>query len=202
MDCLLCTPGTVKLWVPPRQSRGDSYWSLGSAGLHAVKLNVDGWLNLPNQRFATVEPAAHFYANALRLDALFEHLVLPLRAGRGIDLTAAFAEETATQFRSHRYWYSDVDVIVLEGIYLFKRRYRRHFDITVWIDCSFETALARALARGQEGLAPPATVRAYETIYFPAQRIHFERDQPRERADYVLLNDAALGPEPASCTSR
>ena len=28
MDCLLCTPGTVKLWVPPRQSRGDSYWSL------------------------------------------------------------------------------------------------------------------------------------------------------------------------------
>jgi len=28
MDCLLCTPKTVKLWMPPRQSRGDSYWSL------------------------------------------------------------------------------------------------------------------------------------------------------------------------------
>ena len=53
-------------------------------------------------------------------------------------------------------------------------------------------ALERALRRGQEGLPPEQVVRAYETIYFPAQRIHFERDEPRSGADLVLGNDPRL----------
>jgi uridine kinase len=78
---------------------------------------------------------------------------------------------------------------LLEGIFLFKPTYRNHFDLTVWIDCSFEAALERAIKRGQEGLPPEETVRSFETIYFPAQRIHLARDNPRETADIVFTND-------------
>ena len=83
-------------------------------------------------------------------------------------------------------------MIVLEGIFLLKTEYRRLYDLSVWIECSFETARERALARGQEGLSPAETVRAYETIYFPAQRIHFARDHPQAASDIVLLNDGRL----------
>lgn len=158
---------------------------------------MDGWLNLPEVRFDENQPAAHFYTHALRLDQLFADLVLPLRAARRIDLVAAFAEETATQFRPHRYHFDAVDVILLEGIYLFKRAYRPHFDLAVWIECSFATALSRAVARAQEGLPPDATIQAYQTIYFPAQRIHFDLDTPREAADFVLVNDGAAQNTPA-----
>lgn len=175
---------------------------LRAAGLRTALLNVDGWLNLPQVRFAKTEPAHNFYTHALRLEALFTQLIVPLRTARGIDLVADFAEETATAYRPHRYRFAAVDVIVLDGIYLFKRAYRSHFDIAVWIDCSFRTALARAVARGQEGLAPDATVEAYETIYFPAQRIHFERDQPRDAADYVLMNDTLPTPLPGPTRAR
>ncbi|SRR6266567_2299176 len=68
-------------------------------------------------------------------------------------------------------------------------KYRNLFDLTIWVDCSFPTALARALARAQEGLSPAETIRAYETIYFPAQKIHFARDNPRETADLIIDND-------------
>ena len=61
-----------------------------------------------------------------------------------------------------------------------------------WLDCTFATALERALRRGQEGLPPDETIRAYETIYFPAQRIHFARDEPRAGADLVVPNDHRL----------
>jgi len=81
------------------------------------------------------------------------------------------------------------DAIVLECIFLFKRAYRHHFDLAIWIDCSFETALERAIARGQESLPASETVRAYETIYFPAQRIHFRNDRPRETADLIIDNN-------------
>jgi uridine kinase len=73
---------------------------------------------------------------------------------------------------------------------LLKRTRRYHYDLSIWIECNFETALKRALARAQEGLPPADTLRAYETIYFPAQRLHFQLDAPIPAANAVLHNDA------------
>lgn len=73
-----------------------------------------------------------------------------------------------------------------------KRELRAPYDLSLWIDCSFETALERALARGQEGLDREATVEAYRTIYFPAQEIHFARDEPKRAASRIVRNDPRL----------
>jgi len=152
-------------------------------------LNVDGWLNLPDKRFDQEAPAVNFYENAVRLDQFFSQLVLPLTEQRSIHLVADFVEETASDYRRHTYDYSDVSVLLVEGIFLFKPQYRKYFDLAIWIDCSFPTALARAINRAQEGLSPAETIAAYDTIYFPAQRIHLARDKPRENADLVFEND-------------
>jgi uridine kinase len=79
--------------------------------------------------------------------------------------------------------------IVLEGIYLLKREFRAHYDLSFWIDCSFATALARALARRQEGLSADETIAVYRTTYFPAQELHFARDDPRTSATAIVNND-------------
>lgn len=87
---------------------------------------------------------------------------------------------------------SGIDVVLVEGIFIYKRAHRSCFDLAVWIDCSFETALERALCRTQEGLPPAGTIAAYETIYFPAQRLHWWRDKPRRLADRLMINDPRL----------
>jgi len=166
--------------------------ALEERGLRVAGINIDGWLNLPQVRFSDADPAEHFYRHAIRFDELFAQLVLPLRARRSLVLDADFAAETATAFCKHRYAFEDVDVVVLEGIYLLKRALRAHYDVSGWIDCTFETALERALARGQEGLAADETIAAYRKIYFPAQEIHFTRDEPRAAASVVLVNDPRL----------
>jgi uridine kinase len=120
---------------------------------------------------------------------MFEGVVLPLRDTRNVNVESDFAEETATTFRKRRYAFRDIDVVLVEGIFLFKPTYRRHFDLTIWVDCSFETALKRATTRCQEGLPAAETIEAFDTIYFPAQRIHLARDNPCEAADIVLTND-------------
>ncbi len=162
---------------------------LEAAGYRVALINVDGWLNLPHIRFADADPGDHFYRNALRLEEMFERLVLPLKRDGSIDIEMDFAEETATEFRPHRYSFDNVDIILLEGIFIFKRAYVHHFDLKIWIDCSFETALQRAIARGQEGLSPSHTIAAYETIYFPAQRYHFDVDDPIVTADMIYSNE-------------
>jgi uridine kinase len=165
---------------------------LGQHLVAAANINADGWLNLPDRRFSAIKPAKHFYENAIRFDELFSKLVLPLKDHRSVSVAADFAEETAGNYRKHTYNFKDVGVVLVEGIFLFKREHRELFDLAVWVDCSFPTALARALVRAQEGLSSAETIRAYETIYFPAQKIHFMRDRPCETADLILNNDLSL----------
>ncbi len=90
------------------------------------------------------------------------------------------------------YEFEEVDVIALEGIYLLKQAFVAYYDVSVWIECSFDTALKRALARAQEGLTPEDTLHAYRTIYFPAQEIHFQRDNPKAIASVTIGNDPQL----------
>ena len=157
-------------------------------GFKVANINVDGWLNLPYIRFNSNNPAENFYCNAIRFDEMFEKLILPLRTDRSVNLIADFAEETASDYKKHEYIYRDIDIILLEGIFLFKNEFKKHFDVKIWIECSFETALRRAAARSQENLSLEETVKAYETIYFPAQKIHFAKDAPMQDANFIFDN--------------
>ena len=168
--------------------------ALQTEGVRAVSINIDGWLNLPNKRFDASNPAEHFYLHAIRFEEMFAQLVLPLRDHRSLRIVADYAEETATEYRQHVYKFDDVDVILLEGIYLLKRAFQAHYDLSIWIECSCDTALKRAISRAQEGLPEEETIRDYRSIYFPAQEIHLQRDDPKTAATLIVSNDAQLGP--------
>ena len=92
---------------------------LAQHSITAANINVDGWLNLLDKRFSPDEPAKHFYQNAIRFDELFTQLVIPLRNQRSANFVTDFTEETAKTFRKHTYNFKNVDVVLVEGIFLF-----------------------------------------------------------------------------------
>ena len=162
---------------------------LWQRSLNAVSINVDRWLNPPQKRFNPNNPAEHFYYHAIRFEEMLRDVIVPLRRSRSYEVEANIAEETSSRYQRRVFKFENVDIIVIEGIFLFKQDLREYFDLRIWIDCSFATALDRALARRQEKLLSAETIRAYETIYFPAQKIHFARDNPRAAADFIITND-------------
>jgi uridine kinase len=163
--------------------------ALRDKSLNVAVISADDWLNLPSVCLNRENYAEHFYKHAIRFDEMFERLILPLREHRGVDVLADCGDAKATVHCKHRYVFRNIDIVLLEGIFLFKAAYRNYFDLKIWIECSFQTALRRAIARGQEGLPPDETQHAFETIYFPAQEIHLDRDDPRKAADLILRND-------------
>ena len=179
--------GSGKGWLGDRLAA-----HLQAAGARVALIHADGWLNLPAVRFSNERPGRHFYDNALRLQELFDTLVVPLATERSVRVTADYARETAAEFESRTWDYDNVDVVLVESIFLFKREHRTLFDLAIWVDCTLDTALERALERRQEDLPADETTRAYETIYFPAQRIHLERDNARDRADVLFVNDPRI----------
>ena len=166
--------------------------ALRTTGLRVANINIDGWLNLPQVRFDQSNPAEHFYLNAIRFDDMFRQLIFPLRDRGSIRLEMDYAAETATQYRKQVCQFKDIDVILLEGVFLLKRTFQLYYDLSFWVECTFDTALERALARGQENLPPQATIEAYRTIYFPAQEIHCARDNPKHAASAAINNDPKL----------
>jgi uridine kinase len=170
---------------------------LEALGLRTALLHLDPWHNPPGVRFSADDPGRHFYANAFRFDELFERLVEPLRRARSVHLSIELTRLPENDAFVHAFDFDGVDVIVLEGIFLFKRELVGSYDLAYWVECPFEVALGRALARNQEGQSEAELRRDYEAIYFPAQRIHLERDRPRAAARAVIDNGAGGGGDPA-----
>jgi uridine kinase len=161
---------------------------LEHAGFRVAPIALDPWHQPARVRFAEHDPAGHFFRHGFRFDELFERLIEPLRRDRAIALEARLVDPATDATRSHTYRFENVDVILLEGIFLLRRDLRARYDVSLWIDCPFDVALARALRRNQEG-KPAEQLRAdYERIYFPAQRLHFQLDGPAAHADFVLEN--------------
>jgi uridine kinase len=162
---------------------------LHHSAFKTVYINVDSWLNPPAVRFSSDQKAIHFYHQGLRLDDMFRLVIDPLKGYKTVAARVPLIHETDTEFHWEDVFYENVEIIILEGIFLFKQALKKKYDIRIWIECSFDVALDRALKRGQEQLTKEDTIRAYETIYFPAQKIHFDLDDPRDRVDFTFLND-------------
>lgn len=158
-------------------------------GIRAIAINIDPWLAPPGERFNPENPGEHFYRHAFQFDDIFKTLICPLKENRAINLTRLLTGQLGTPF-VQTYDFQNVDVIVLEGIFLLKRSLRHYYDLTFWIECSFETALQRALQRNQENLPPDSIVRDYHNIYFPAQKFHFAVDSPLQAVDATYVNDS------------
>jgi uridine kinase len=188
--------GSGKSTVAPQLAAG-----IEALGLHAVTLTIDPWHTPTFVRFSKEDPGEHFYRHAFRWSEMFDHLIEPLQRNRRVHLTAEVTRLPENDRIQHTYAFENVDVVVLEGIFLFKRELLHRYDVRCWVECSFETALARALRRNQEGLSPEEIRRDYDKIYFAAQRVHFRRDLPHLTAEFLIDNDAADAP-PASSPAR
>jgi uridine kinase len=155
-------------------------------GVRVALVPLDPWHSPRKERFLGPDPASHFYRHGFRWGELFDGLIEPLRSSRSIDLrTWVHPVQDAPPFQQ-RYRFQAVDVVLLEGIFLFKREHRSRLDLGWWVDCSFDEALARARSRNQEGLPEPELLREYRDVFFPAQRLHLALDRPTAWADRVV----------------
>lgn len=162
--------------------------ALNHQNIHAISINLDAWHKLPTERFNPQHAALHFYHHAFNFDDLFQQLILPLKSQRMINLTTVLTGIAGIP-QTYHYQFKNVDVILLEGIFLLKRSLQHFYDFKIWIDCSFETALARAIQRNQEDISPEQIIEDYQKIYFPAQKVHLVIDNPKSITDTIYIND-------------
>lgn len=157
--------------------------------LTVALLNIDDWQMPKSISFLKEKAAENFYHNSFRWNAFFNSLLTPLQKGRSVNVTANLIDIKDDKVYSKQYSFKMIDIILVEGIFLLMKDTSSFFDYKIWIDCSFETGLQRAIARNQEGLLPEQLIHHYNTVYYPAQLFHFKKDMPLAAADFIFNND-------------
>lgn len=158
-----------------------------------ANINVDPWQNPIPIRLQKDDPAENFYQNVFRWDNFFTQLIVPLRTNRHIYLQTTLIRTDGDFYYSFIYDFNDIDILLIEGIFLFKQELLNYYDWKIWIDCSFETGIFRAIERNSEKLSREQLIHDYNTYYYPAQIYHFQRDDPKDVSNIIYCNDELLG---------
>lgn len=81
-------------------------------------------------------------------------------------------------------------VVVVDGSFLQRPELAGHWDAVVWVETSFDAALARAIVRDQALFGgADATREAYEQRYHAACRRYLREVRPAESAAVIVGND-------------
>ncbi len=76
--------------------------------------------------------------------------------------------------------------LIIEGISAQHPNLLEHYDFRVWVDCPFETARNRGLARGSARGNDQTEI--WTTRWLPNDRDYFQKYCPDRLADYVYSN--------------
>lgn len=162
-------------------------------GISCQIISVDGWLSHPNTRFSKSNPGDNFYKNGIDLEGFKNDIILPLVNCQEVDIKRLEYDASNSENQIERnYQIKGKRVVILEGIFLFRKDLKKLYDYKIWINTSEETSLKRALVRNQEGTSDEQTVSDFEKIYFPAQHIHNKIDSPIKAADLIIDNETNL----------
>ena len=163
-----------------------------SRGWPVIRASIDGF-HLPRAERYRLGPESPegYFRDSFDYPVLRSELLDPL--GPGGDRryrTAVFdfeADRPVTPPQQH----ADPDAVLLfEGVFLLRPELDGVWDVTVFVEVSFEEALRRARKRDVRLFGSEAEVEdRYRTRYLPGQRLYLRECRPERRADYVLAND-------------
>jgi uridine kinase len=172
--------------------------AVADRGRQAVHLTMDGFHHRREHRYRQGRMSGPgYYDDAYDFDALVAEVLRPLGPGgdrryrrRVLDLASdvPVADEPWVE--------ADLDaVLVVDGSFLQRPGVAYHWDVPIFVDTSFATALARGIGRDADDLGGPAAAeKADIERYLAAGRLYVESVHPAEQAAVIVDNEDPAHP--------
>jgi uridine kinase len=139
---------------------------------------------------------AGYYRDSFDYEALRRELLEPLGPGgdRGYR-TAVFDFRTEARQDLPARRASEDAVLLFDGVFLLRPELRDAWDLRIFVRCSPEESLRRALVRDLDLFGSPQEIeRRYRVRYLPGQHLYFQHARPLDHADLVVDNEDPLQP--------
>jgi len=170
---------------------------LTKLGQPVLRASIDGFHNpkgIRRQR-GSLSPEGYYY-DSFNYNLLTTHLLQPLEppGNRRIRLSA-FDFKTEQKTTSEEITASNEQILIFEGVFLFRPELIRYWDVKIFVEINFQTSLNRALERDLYLFGSKEEIeKRYNERYIPGQKIYFEAEHPQEKADIVIDNNDFMKP--------
>jgi uridine kinase len=171
--------------------------ALRLAGISVAIVHTVDWEAAQNVRFNVMNSPQEYYLNAYRLDDMVEQLILPLKLFGKVKTSVTL--KNVLNPRTTDYNLEDIDIILIEGVYLLQSAYLALYDYTIWVKSDFDAAFARLNSQFEVKQSHQALLSLFEGLIKPAAQYHIYTDDPQGHAKAVYIeqenNDNVLIPE-------
>jgi phosphoglycolate phosphatase-like HAD superfamily hydrolase/uridine kinase len=140
-------------------------------------------------RNSSPDPLDNYWNRNFDIDLLIRKLLQPLRTDGMVkeDLTLLDVLTDCYTEQRHFEIYNN-DVVILEGIFLFREELTPYLDYKIFIDISMQESRRRAFQRDVP-LYGEGIIQRYENKYWPAQARYLREYRPQISANLVIDNN-------------
>lgn len=145
-------------------------------GLNVALVHSDDWEACKSVRFNVMNSPEEYYLNAYRFDQMFEQLILPLKLFGSIKTSVNL--DDAESPREVHYDFKNIDIILVEGVYLLQQAFLDLYDYSCWVKSDFDAAFQSLAEQVNVEESQEALVNLFEMLIKPAAQYHIYADNP------------------------
>jgi uridine kinase len=163
---------------------------LNENGQRAIQITIDGFHNPKVIRYKKGRNSAiGYYEDAYNEKAFVDYVLISSQKEQPFYVAQIHNLETDEQVIPIKKELTNQHILLTDGAYLFKKNYKEHWDIKIYLQTDFTTALKRGIQRDFDLLGGlEATKYKYDNRYHKASKIYIEENRPTEIADIIIDN--------------
>ena len=155
-----------------------------SRGFETQMISIDDFHNPRAYRYSGKDQIENYYNRSFDNKAIVEKLLIPVHEKRSHSAKLTILNWQTDKYDIEKeFSFNQNTIVILEGVFLFRKELSPYIDYKVFIEIPFEESKRRAEIRDTE-----ETLRKYVEKYLPAQRRYLNEFPPQETADMIIDN--------------
>jgi uridine kinase len=182
---------------------GEVATALEDCGRQIIRASIDGFHN-PRVVRRRDDSAEGYFRSSFNYAALIDSLLAPLGPnGSRMFRRAVFDLRADAEVVVEQEIAAPNAILLLDGVFLLRHELRGYWDLAIFVEADFATTVARAEVRDSKLFGNASAVRQrYESRYVPGQKLYLEQEQPKDCADFVVINNSFDNPRLERNTGR
>lgn len=134
-------------------------------------------------RYSGTDQVDNYYNKSFNLDLVID-LLSPIQKKQPVSLKLKTLDLVTDKFTNEREYTIKPDtIVILEGVFLFRKELAPYIDLKIFLDIPFEECKKRAISRDSQEI-----VEKYDAKYLPAQVKYLREYPPDKVADIIVEN--------------
>lgn len=163
---------------------------LNNNGYKAIQVTIDGYHNTKQIRYQQGKDSAKgYYEDAYNETAFVDFVLKASQEETPFYVEQIHNLETDEIIKPVKTTLTNQYILLTDGAYLFKPNYVAHWDLKIYLQTDFTTALTRGIKRDVVLLGGlKAAKEKYDNRYHKASKIYIAENKPISIADIIIDN--------------